>query len=72
MLGQWHGGIRHKSSATATMDQTDIRGLLTVLGLVFLRTLSSNALISSNFSRLMSLGYFFCLTPLLPVLPLRS
>ena len=30
MLGQWHGVMRHKSAA-ATMDQTDIRGLVTTL-----------------------------------------
>lgn len=29
-LGQWHGVMRHKSAA-ATMDQTDIRGLVTTV-----------------------------------------
>lgn len=29
-LVQWHGVMRHKSAA-ATMDQTDIRGLVTTL-----------------------------------------
>ena len=30
LFGQWHGVMRHKSSA-ATMDQTDIRGLVTTV-----------------------------------------
>ena len=29
-LGQWHGVMRHRSAA-ATMDQTDIRGLVTTV-----------------------------------------